>query len=166
MITPNRKNVNLSRLPKDLMADLYERIILRWELDVKVSENGFDIRDKQLKAFLSDNKIYLQAYDNQTEYSSNQDITLKEEVNDYLYFVNIESSQPKSILRHLRNAVAHAHVQKVKNQLLLNAFNIKKQEVMRGKLKQKIFISFVDALVTSSRPKKSKIALNDEAQAM
>lgn len=150
-----RKNINPGRLSKELMAFLYEQVVLRWELDL-AQHTGFNIRQKEFQVFQQKNGITFEPLKNTVDFANRMKAPLPS--GNWFVFCDTQGSQTKSLFKHLRNAAAHGRIRKTRTKLSLQSFNIEKKEVMKGEIEMEIFEPFVRALVGTAITKQPRAA--------
>lgn len=148
MSHPSPKNTNKSRLSKELMASIYESVILQWELGLKDHKN-FSIRAKEFQTFRRSFELVLEPMKSAVEFETRSQSPWPAKRN-WIVFSDGEGSQARSVLKHLRNAAAHGHIEKGGTTLQFNSYNTKGKQVMQGQLESKIFIDFIKALLKTA----------------
>lgn len=128
---------------KKITCLLYERILYRWEKELK-NRSGFDIRAKGFKSEILRRQLYRATFAKSEDLSKAFNEKLHGE--EYLYFVANGESQAKALYRHLRNAVAHAEVLIDGEYIGLKDVNRNKQITMLARLKLANFAKFITAI--------------------
>jgi hypothetical protein len=72
---------------------------------------------------------------------------------NWFVFCNAKFAQPKTLLKHIRNAAAHGHIVKFGNKLSLKSHNTQGKENMRGEITLNLFEPFITALVATATTK-------------
>lgn len=108
---------------------------------VKNEPNRFDFKNYQFQKFLQENKIFIGSFSKKSE----QDFK-KLRFNRFIRIKRCPNNAAHAILRHVRNAVAHGHIQFVRTNILkLEDYNSKTQEItMKATMHQDILISLIE----------------------
>ena len=105
-------------LDRKTAADLYLNLLVPWEtLYRDLPKNGsFDIRSKEFTSYKRNNEFELKALGTKSEsdYEINNNILFGSEAKQLAIFQKGDNSRARSLFKHLRNSVAHAHVERVK----------------------------------------------------
>lgn len=154
-------NPNPTNISKSDIALLYVEILLRWEKGLK--DVGFNIRAKGFNKFLKDNALEIVSRDSLPEMTvafEEHSPTLKAKEQNILIFYNVNGSQAKSLYFHVRNAIAHGHIERVKIGRAYyyyfegNRDNTLQRERMKGQIKASILHNFVTALQLTAKNQK------------
>lgn len=138
-------------LGKKLMATIYEFVILRWEQ--RWQDANFDIRAKKFKEFEREINFKREALLDVVKFKERMSSSWPTNKN-WIVFTDSEKSQAKSILKHLRHAAAHAHIEKITTTVLqFKSYNLNKKQVMQGQIEQKYLEQFLNALAETVKSK-------------
>ena len=105
-------------LDRKTAADLYLNLLIPWETIYKgIDQKGnFDIRSKEFTSFKRDNELLLSILNTKAEadkeIKANTDFGL--ESKQIVILQKGDNSRARSLFKHLRNSVAHAHADRVK----------------------------------------------------
>lgn len=128
----NRIEIPLS---KEKTILLYRILIYVEKNDTKVGRKGFNI--KALKPFLLHKRIQLDTHTpiESANINSNQ-----------IAYTDVRGSEVFSLLRHVRNAVAHAYIEKNNNMLILQDWRSGRC-TMYGRIEEKLFFSLLQEIM-------------------
>lgn len=145
-------------LDRKTAADLYLNLLVPWETVYRdlPQKGNFDIRSKVFIAFQRDNEIVISSLDTKAE--SDKEIR---SVNAYgsegkqiIIFQKGDNSRARSLFKHLRNAIAHAHVDRVKieNRWFLIFSGIRDSKyVLKAQIKQSKLGDLIAALKSTAK---------------
>ena len=105
-------------LDRKTAVDLYLNLLVPWEKVYKdlPSKGSFDIRSKEFTAYKRDNGFELKVLGTKTESDKiiNETEAFKSEAKQLAIIQKGDNSRARSLFKHLRNSVAHAHVERLK----------------------------------------------------
>lgn len=105
-------------LDRKLASDLYLNLLVPWEKKFKsLPQTGtFDLRNKQFKQFIREVKLDIQSFESHEHLKSaiESNSSFGTEATNLLFFQKGDNSRARSIIRNLRNSIAHAQVEKIK----------------------------------------------------
>ena len=105
-------------LDRKTAADLYLNLLVPWEKVYRdlPKKGRFDIRSKDFTAFKRDNGLVIKALDTKAEADKEIDacVSFYVEPKQIVIFQKGDNSRARSLFKHLRNSVAHAHVERIK----------------------------------------------------
>lgn len=140
-------------LDKKTAADLYLNLLVPWEEKYKnIPQKGnFDIRSKEFTAFKRVNELFVVALNTKAE--AHKEIeentnfgTMNKQI---IIFQKGDGSRARSLFKHLRNSVAHAHVEKIKIEnkwFLLFSAAREKQHILKAQIQQSKLGDLIAAL--------------------
>lgn len=103
---------------RKIAAELYLRILVPWEAEYKqLPITGyFDIRSKAFTAYRRQKDFILEIHATKADSDSavKANIIFGKEAKQFVVFQKGSGSRARSLLKHLRNSVAHAHLERVK----------------------------------------------------
>jgi len=109
-----------SMLDRKTAADLYLNLLVPWEKMYKdLPQKGeFDIRSKEFTTFKRDKKLLISVFNTKAEahkeISENKAFSC--EAKQIVLFQKGDNSRARSLFKHFRNSIAHAHVKREKIQ--------------------------------------------------
>lgn len=105
-------------LDRKTAADLYLNLLVPWETVYRdlPKKGSFDIRSKEFTAYKRDNGFEVEVLGTKTESDNeiNKNASFGSEAKQLAIFQKGDNSRARSLFKHLRNSVAHAHVERVK----------------------------------------------------
>lgn len=105
-------------LERKTAADLYLNLLVPWEREFKIlpTKGSFDIRSKKFTAYKRDNEFELKALGTKAESDKeiSENVSFGLEAKQLAMFQKGDNSRARSLFKHLRNSVAHAHVERIK----------------------------------------------------
>ena len=130
-------------IDRKIAADLYLNLLVPWETIYKAlpQKGNFDIRSKGFIAFKRENQLFVQSLATRAESHDciKQESCFGSENKQILIFQKGDNSRARSLIKHLRNAVAHACVEnvRIKNRLFL-VFEARRdgKTVLKGQIYQ------------------------------
>jgi hypothetical protein len=145
-------------LDRRTAADLYLNLLVPWETFYRdIPENGaFDIRSKEFTAFKRDNKFEIKVLETKPESDKeiNENVSFGSEAKQLAIFQKGDNSRARSLFKHLRNSVAHAHVErlKIRNKWFL-IFSAKSngKYVLKAQIQESKLGDFITALKSTAR---------------
>ena len=152
------RNLNLTGVPSTVITQLYNEVLWRWEKELR--DKGFSIRSKGFNAYRRSYPISIVSVDTlpitKIKFDEYKSILRHEEKNIFIFY-NAYDSQAKSIFFHLRNAIAHAHIERLRigktNYYYFegNKQNAAHKERMKGQIKASILKEFITALLLTAK---------------
>ena len=137
-------------LTDDLAAFIYNEVIFGYEQHYK-TRVGFDIGNSEIKTVLKQHDIAIYKYDTNADAKANIEQDWQLESGNFVRFSDVHGSQAKSILRHLRNAFAHARFEVCDDSWLIHDAQGGKF-TMVARMPAKALKEFTMALVHDTRP--------------
>jgi hypothetical protein len=141
-------------LDRKTAADIYLGILVEWERTYKdlPQIGNFDIRSKEFSAFKRTNSLEVLSYENAT--LSDEAISSRTELHSQpkqiVLFQKGSNSRARGLFKHIRNSIAHSHVErvKIKNKwfICFSAKNDKGKQVLHAQLIQNKLTPFISAL--------------------
>ena len=105
-------------LDRKTAADLYLNLLVPWEKVYRdlPTKGTFDIRSKEFTAYKRDNELEISVLGTKAESvkAINENMSFISESKQLAIFQKGDNSRARSLFKHLRNSVAHAHVERVK----------------------------------------------------
>jgi len=137
---------------KSILSSLYDKVLLSWELDY--SSAKFDVRLGSFKDFCATHAILVEQGNNPKDFDRKKSMLRSNEHQMHFIYRRSQDSKAKSLMSHLRNAVAHADFGRRK---VGRKFFIYFRHVYQGKLKmtgmiqESLFLEFIEALASAKK---------------
>jgi len=146
-------------LDRKTAADLYLNVLVPWEETYRdlPRKGTFDIRSKPFTSYRRKHELEMTVYETKRDSDAaiQQDPRIGTESVDLLIFQKGDNSRARSLFKHLRNSIAHAHVQRKKIDsrwfLVFEARSSDDKKVFGGQLQQSRMSEFVAALKSTVR---------------
>ena len=112
-------------LDRKSAADLYLNLLVPWEMVYKnlPIKGSFDIRSKEFTVFKRDNELLISILNTKAEVDKEvkANTSFGVDIKQIIILHKGDNSRARSVFKHLRNSVAHAHVdrEKIKNKWYL-----------------------------------------------
>ena len=145
-------------LDRKTAADLYLNLLVPWETIYRdlPKKGTFDIRSKEFTAFKRDNGLIVTALDTKAE--ANKEIgsclSFYVEPKQIVIFQKGDNSRARSLFKHLRNSVAHAHVERVKidnRWFLIFSSKSESRYVLKAQIQQSKLRDLIAALKSTAK---------------
>jgi len=148
------KNPNPTKIDNTVIAWLYTEVLLRWEKEL--NEKGFYIRSKGFSKYRKEKTIKLAISDNLEDlpdtFNEWHPILRLQPQNIFVYY-NDGKGKAKSLYFHLRNAIGHGHIERIKigrsDYYYFESFKTSAslhKERMKGQIKASMLKDFITAL--------------------
>ncbi|MDV6346293.1 HEPN family nuclease [Nitrosomonas sp. Is35] len=145
-------------LDRNTAANLYLNLLVPWETVYRdiPEKGGFDIRSKEFTAYKRDNKFEIKPLNTKSESDKeiNENLSFGSEARQLAIFQIGNNSRARSLFKHLRNSVAHAHVErlKIKNKWFL-IFSAKSDDkyVLKAQIQESKLRDFIAALKSTAK---------------
>lgn len=147
------------QLAKDELADIYSKLILFYETEIKDSSVTADARKRIFKDVKVKHSIDFKSFENVTLLASHSSEHVELENKSILWFFNKNHNHILSILYHFRNAAAHADIKRVKiKREVWFDFNHKynNQLKLKCRMKKKDFWEFIEEAKKCTKPATEK----------
>ena len=143
---------------RKIAADLYLHLLVPWETYYKKlpKQGSFDIRSKKFTAYKRDNEFEMKVLDTtaMSDKEIRENVHFIAEAKELAIFQKGDNSRARSLFKHLRNSVAHAHVERVKirNKWFL-VFSTKSGEkyVLKAQIQESKLRDFIAALKATAK---------------
>jgi hypothetical protein len=140
-------------LDRKVAADLYLDLLVPWETKFKTLETkgNFDLRAKALTEFKRVNKLQFKVESNgsDSEFAIGKFLASAPKAEQVVIVAKGDNSGARSLLRHIRNSVAHADVckKKIKNKnyVLFSASN-KNKRLLYAQIRESQLKEFISAI--------------------
>jgi len=141
-------------ISKTIASELYLDLLVFWEKEAKnLPKTGyFDIRRKKFQDYKrAVNLKVIVMKNSQLSNDTIESYKINTQIPEQIVvFSKGDSSSARSLFRHLRNSIAHAHIEVKKiskcNYLIFSAKNTKGKNILFAKLKQSEIKSFISAI--------------------
>jgi hypothetical protein len=107
-------NANPGKFTRAELADIYEKIVLFYELHNGMQAMNISTRTKAYRKLINEIQLDVNLFKNLTDLA-NAEIPPFDYANNFIWFHDAKKNTLKSILYHLRNSAAHADIKRQKD---------------------------------------------------
>ncbi|MFQ2705818.1 hypothetical protein [Aeromonas caviae] len=138
-------NSNPSKLTRAELADIYEKLVLYYELHQGLTSEHLSAQVKGYRKLKDELSLQIQSFSTEKELAETILPTVDKKQN-FIWFYNAKGNILKSIFYHLRNAAAHADIERMEGNPICYHIEhrYKKQLKLVCQMKKTDFWHFVD----------------------
>ncbi|HGH4747968.1 TPA: hypothetical protein ACJIXE_001817 [Serratia marcescens] len=149
-------NSNPSKLTRAELADIYEKLVLYYEQHQGLTSELLSTQVKGYRKLKSGLSLQIQPFSTERELATST-LPIADNKQNLIWFHNAKGNILKSIFYHLRNAVAHADIERIEGKPIWYRIEhrYKNQLKLICQMKKTDFWCFVDAAKNLKKTKSS-----------